>query len=499
MIEYNFSGEWDSYNRLLRKYQLSGLLTEIGKLSNDIFFDSEKGHCRGVLHKKIHNVDAIKKTKRQDDVILTAWNLIDIAYYAIISSNDFRGKQIESENELYVLATVGNSFMQKKENDLLKIVGDGYKFFHYLWGFAGEQFKIQTPGRVFDNAGRELYMLFEIAPRINSIDIASVIYKEVGISWEVLCKSLFFAWFGFSKESNLDNLKKTIKWNDSFTEDMFNRVLERYSATYSEVKSNPLKRQFLYTHPYIKTQQDGLIGINSYLNLFLYEHAILWTARDYYLRKDDTILTSEFGRVFEEYFRELVCTYIDESDVSRISEETTERADWNIRICGYDFLVEQKSTLAKLSIKQQNSDYQAMIDFSTKTLIKALKQLETTEKELKNGLSIKIILLYDDFINSNLIDYVFGLPTCPVQNDGRYWLVNIETMERFLSLAKTDLTACKNIIEEKLELDSIGSKEGKSLEYLLDKHVGFYNEYLRGKKIYRYIKHIENECRKMLS
>ena len=390
-------------------------------------------------------------------------------------------------------------YMEKEESKLLDQIGNDYKFLFYLYGFSGEQFKVQQLNRVFNNAGRELYILFDIAPRINSIDVADIIKTETGVSWKALCKSLFLAWFGFSQEPTLENLKATIKWDDELTEDMFNRVIARYSASYRAIRESPLKRQFLYTHPYIETQRDGVIGINSFLNLFLYEHAVLWAARDYYQRKNDRILTSEFGRMFEEYFRELVYTYINnEADIQRIPEEDAERADWRLTICGYTFLIEQKSTIARLAAKQQNSDYKAIIDFSKKTLIKALNQLEKTEIEFEQGSYIKIILLYDDFIDANLIDEVFNMPICNVNNDGLYWLVSIDTMERFLALSMRDPVKCQKIIKEKMELDAAHSVDGRSLDYLLDKYVGYTNEYLKNEKIYKLIKCTEIDCRKML-
>lgn len=497
-VRYSFTGEWKEYNTLLRKYQLSGLLKRIAGLSNDILYDKRKDKFSGMIVRQCRLMEATSMKVRQQDVYITGWGLIDMAYHAIISSNDYRGKQVESEDELHTLVLADKAFMEKEESKLLDQIGNDYEFFFYLWGFAGEQFKIQELSRIFDNAGRELYILLDIAPRIRSIDIAAVIQQETGVSWEALCKSLFFAWVGFSNEPTLESLKAIIQWNDELTEGMFNKVVARYSASYGEIQESLLKRQFLYTHPYIETQKDGVIGINSFLNLFLYEHAVLWAARDFYQRKKDQRLTSEFGRMFEEYFRELIYTYIDETDIYRIPEENTERADWRLTIGGHKFLVEQKSTIARLAAKQQNSDYKAIIDFSNKTLIKALNQLETTQKEQGEGPYIKIVLLYDDFINSNLIDEAFKMPECNVCDDGLYWLVNIETMERFLALSARDSVKCDEIIKEKMRLDAEHSVEGRSLDYLLNKAVGHTNEYLKKEKINKFIKCTEIACREML-
>jgi len=497
-ITYDFTGEWEKYNLLLRKYQLSGLLKKIGSLSNSALFDTGKDVCFGMLIKQCRLMNTTSRKEQHENVYITGWGLIDLAYHAIISSNDYRGKQVDSDDELYALVMADSGFMEKEESKLIDQIGNGYELFFYLWGFSGEQFKVQNLNRVFNNAGRELYILFDVAPRIQSIDVDAAIREETGVTWKALTKSLFLAWFGFANESTLENLKKIIAWNDELTEEMFNKVIARYTASYDEIRKSSLKRQFLYTRPYIETQIDGVIGINNFLNLFLYEHAALWAARDYYQRKGNRILTSEFGSMFEEYFRELIHTYIDGTNIHRISEGNTKRADWRITICGHTFLVEQKSTMTRLAAKQQNSDYKAIIDFSNRTLLEALDQLETTEKEQGEGPYIKIILLYDDFINSNLIDQVFKMPECNVYNDGLYWLVSIETMERFLALSMRDPQKCQKIIEEKISLDAEHSADGRSLDYLLDKYVGYTNEYLKQEKIYKFIKCTEIACREML-
>ena len=39
----------------------------------------------------------------------------------------------------------------------------------YVWGFAGEQFKMQNPSNIFENAARGLYILFEISRKNGKI------------------------------------------------------------------------------------------------------------------------------------------------------------------------------------------------------------------------------------------------------------------------------------------------------------------------------------------
>lgn len=78
----------------------------------------------------------------------------------------------------------------------------------------------------------------------------------------------------------------------------------------------------------------------------------------------------------------------------RIPEEKVERADWEIKLGRFQFLVEQKSTFLRLSIKQQATDIDAIKKFAKDTIFKAMKQLQKTEQDFNNGQYIKVILLY---------------------------------------------------------------------------------------------------------
>ena len=104
-------------------------------------------------------------------------------------------------------------------------------------------------------------------------------------------------------------------------ENDFKKVIERYTSTYQEIRTSELGRQYLYTRPFIRTQYSGTISCNCFLNLFLYEHSILWIVRDYFYKKENRLFTSEFGRYFEEYFRELLMEYVPQTNYHKIPEE----------------------------------------------------------------------------------------------------------------------------------------------------------------------------------
>jgi hypothetical protein len=87
-----------------------------------------------------------------------AWTLIDLAYYSIIASNDYRGKKVDVDEELYLLAIAIDNYKEHEEKCFIdeQDENQGNDFLLYFWGFAGEQFKIEITALVLNNMSRDL-------------------------------------------------------------------------------------------------------------------------------------------------------------------------------------------------------------------------------------------------------------------------------------------------------------------------------------------------------
>ena len=73
-----------------------------------------------------------------------------------------------------------------------------------------------------------------------------------------------------------------------------------------------------------------------------------------------------------------------------------------------------------------------------------MRQLKNTEAAM--GMEcIKVVLIYEDYIETDVMDKIFLMPECDVENDGRYWLVTIGEMERLLFTFKNDKVNIKNV------------------------------------------------------
>lgn len=123
--------------------------------------------------------------------------------------------------------------------------------------------KVETPGRVFANLSRELYILLDIAPKNKNISaIRDIVHNEVGVNLENVLASLFLAWFASTVSPLQETWEKHFAWNETLPLVDFQKVLTRYTASYDDVRSSQLKRQFLYTRPFITTQKRQTLSIN---------------------------------------------------------------------------------------------------------------------------------------------------------------------------------------------------------------------------------------------
>ena len=328
-------------------------------------------------------------------------------------------------------------------------------------------------------------------------DLESIIVSETGCSWKKIVTALFLGWLLFSQFNEYqDNIFDFD--GDFLSENEFKSVLTRYASNYNEIKESPLGRQVFYTKPYVITQNNNLVSVSSYLNLFIYEHSILWIIRDYYQKKNDRAFTSFFGRCFEKYFEELLQTYLSENEFEKIPEQTVKRADWKIEVDEFKFLIEQKSTIIRLSVKQQETNIEDLKTFAKMNVLKAVRQLYNTEKDFNDGKYIKIVLLYDDYLNPEIMEQFLSLPECKVEKDNYYWLMTIEEAERLFSLCKDKRDIFRIIIEEKINRELKHSIEGKSIGYLLDENGIYNNEYLQREKIWSYREYASNTVMKII-
>lgn len=334
-VTFDFSGTDESLRKTLRQYTADKALMRINLETVKLLENADnKNYSPGCRQYKFpyHKIGGVTQCR---SVFVTGWILQNLAYHVIVYTSDYRGKVISSDQELAMLACLEDAHYQRWEHGLLEELhkspnGDTDLKFYY-WGFVGEQYKYQELAKCLDNSARELYIMFVCRHQTDSdIDIERIVKNETGIEWLNVISFLFLAWFASTQSPYLMDIEDKIHWDDSFSYENYKAILSRYTQTYSMIKNDEsnLGRQLLLIKPFIKTQKKDLISVNVFLNLFLFEHSILWIVRDYYNKSNDRKFTSDFGKYFEVYFRDLLNTYLDDTMFCKIPETTSKKADW---------------------------------------------------------------------------------------------------------------------------------------------------------------------------
>ncbi len=472
------------YQSFLRKFALDELLVFIHRESVNLLLKENKDEPRYIKYAKVFKIEPRTRLIREETTIYGEWTLIEMAYNAILETNDYHQGKAPSVSEFNILCAETDRYIEEREAENREENGISVDILG-IWGMLGEQIKIQNIPRVFQNNARDLYILFNIASEEQKEDYQRAVSQETGTDWLTVISSLFLAWVSF-QYGNL-SLLRSVQWDDKFKKEDFDKVIKYYTTDYKEVRSSALKRQVFYTKPFVKTQRGEIIAINSYLTLNLYEHSVYWIVREHYRKNSNDKFIREFGTLFEEYFREMLDIYVGKENYTDIEESKKEkRADWQMELCGYHFLIEQKSSLVKLAVKQQKINHKDTIEFADKTIIKAMCQLRDNESAL--GVKcIKIILLYEDYLIPETLNYIFDLPECDIANDHLYWIVTIEEMEMLLYTYNHNRSKFEKLIQERIRRETEPIKgEGKRFQVIFHQFRIHKNLHLAQQKFRKY-------------
>ena len=487
------------YYLLFRKFRLDALLARISKEAIALYHNVIEDNLHGFKWAELELADQKTKRPMTQAVAVTAWGLVDLAYEAVQSTNDYRGKDNITDTELYFLvlasSTLHNNRYHESRNNSPE--SNNLDLLLYIGGLLGEQVKMQKPGYALGSATRDLYILLELSKTDKDIeDMEDCIAKAAGTHWKNVITSLLLLWCTSTADIDIKVLEASVNWDQDFGLDDFRAVLNRYTTTYDEVKKPSHTRQIFTTKPYIRTESKKILCINCFLNILINEHAVLWIVRDYYLQKGNKDFPSIFGSLFEKYFMELLETYVEEENFERISECKNSRADWRLNLGSHSLLVEQKSSLLGLAAKQQDANTDDIKRFVNRNIIHGLQQLKRTEQDLEIEKCIKIILLYEGHLKMDLLNWI--IPSAGIINDGYFWLVTIDEMEMLLYQYKNNRTVFDLIVDEKIKRQTEKSDKGNSLEQLFQENGIMENQHLSQEKFKYYDNLAEKEVEKRL-
>ena len=456
----------EDFCTFVKQFSISSILKSSYKISREIYVN---GCSIEYIHRQIIVKDDKSGQVFKYKVLIQPWQFPDLIYKSIMYSNDYRGLTDLTENIFLLVLLETNEYVSSTTNELIKEIHSSLDASLFMYGFGGEQFKYQTQISFYQNLIRELYIIFSLTKKHSSIvNPEEIVKQEIGVEWKDLILVLYGIFIDSLFHQNINEAIKFITFDSGKNKgEIFNKVIDYYSVDYDSIRNNnSLGRQIFYVKPFIRTQRGELLTASVYFNQFIVEHAAFWIIRNYFMnkpKKERQTFTDEFGRLFEYYLEDLFKSY--QIDYKKIPEEKKkERADWHLKIGKYNILIEQKSSILPINIKQQLTDFIVYKKELHKIIYKALQQLKKTEEDLSINKPIKIILCYDNYINANILPHVFEETDCPVNNDGRYFVSNIMEIEMLIELASMNYNLFEIVIKDMLRRNMDGNgDEGMSL------------------------------------
>lgn len=474
------------------KFSVSSMIKSVSAISFEIFKNPNSEFGNFGRHKD-YMLSINGKRERFRTLLAQTW-LIDLIYDLCCLNHD---SSIEiSENETYHLINLHNDLNNTRDGKRLKNKDD---IFLNVYGFFGEQKRFQD-NLFFSEFAREKYITDTISEKcfdehITKTDFQSEFYDITSFSTDEYSALLLiiFAYFSsmrpFSSVSQIPiNLSNSLMSTENIS-----LVLNKYSVSLDEIRTSKQKRQILYSKPFIKIDNE-YISTNPFLLSCLFTNSNYWIIRNKYCKMKSQQFTNDFGIYFEKYVGEVLENCLHTNEYYKIQEDDTEkRADWFMHIGNFDFIVEQKSCLSILGIKQNQTDVDAMKKYILDTWGEACTQLNATQKSLNLPNAIKIILLYENYYKCECLDELFRLNN-QLENDGKYWLVTIHEFEKLLEIYSKHPEIFNVIVAKKNSAEISKAFTGRDLQKFIDEYEISDCDYLKEHRIYEEYTKIRELC-----
>ena len=407
--------------------------------------------------------NGIKKT---GSVMLMGWDIHSIAFHSVTNSNDYRTSSKEVSFPKLINLYRGYDNEHSAAEAISKADFDGV--FRILMGMTSEQFLFQQPGLIFEKFNRDYYILLaaDNFEHRAELDVNAIFKDTFGYTADDYIALLLILFWLCSKSPEplkvMDEVRND-NWSTLLSHENISRMVQYYSCSYEDLRKSPIGKQLLYSKPFIMTQsKKAYITSNMFLFAFTLGNGLYWVVRDYYLKSNSQHFTNTFGLLFEDYINDLGVRYCTEGECTQLDRGKKKGADFLIDFGSLKFLIESKSALLPLGVKQQVPNTKQADTFFIRTIQKAYEQLNSSYNEIEKNQTepiIKIILLYDDFSNTGIIEKSI---TDIFDNDPFCFILTIRELEILLYLYKHDTDKAKAICDAILDQLSEG-KERKSI------------------------------------
>lgn len=408
-------------------------------------------------------------------VALSAWDILSIDYLAVKHSNDYRdGKKKCSVGQLVDLYREYDN-EHHTPNALYNPNLPLDDIFRIILGMTAEQFQHSRMLWAFERFSRNYYILLAAKDFEHHalIDVDGIIRETFGYNADdYVAVLLIVFWLCLQNPMPLTAPPSLYHRKELtvLTEENIRAFVGRYTCTYRELRDSPLKRQLLYSKPFIKTQKTcATIMSSMYLVAMLIGNGLYWVVRDYYQMRKQQNFVNAFGLLFEDYITDLAKTYCSESEWRHLEEGRKKQSDFYFDFGDVRLVVEAKSALLGLNARQQVPNTSTIDRFYRNTIQEAYQQLQSSHNELLSAAPtplLKIILLYDEFSNTAIIEQSISEIFL---NDPACYIMTIRDFEILLYTYKYNYSQFKNVLNS-MAYPKGKDRERKCVTVILEEH-----------------------------
>lgn len=451
---------------LIRKYRLDELLYIFADMSIKMF----------KANKSLISIPMIIRQRgysKKVEVGVSVWDILSIEYNAVCNSNDYRSRSISSDQDISEIINEYRGFENDDSGSEILQDASISEIFKFMFGITTEQFLFFNMSWVFQSYNRNYHILKKTRTEIqgNGINIDEITMEKFGLtSDEFISVMLILFWLCMQHPDPLSAPEELyMKTSDTvLKKENLKKIVDYYSCSYLDIRQSPIKRQLLYSKPFIKTDRGPkYIASSMHLIAMTIADGLYWLVRNYYCDKNSQKFVNAFGYMFEDYFCELADRYLDKDQFKKLPQKNNQKgADYKIEFNNAILIIEQKSALLGLNAKQQIPDFECIDKFYSRNVIEAYEQIQSTVEGAKEEKPIlKIILLYENFFNTGLIEA--SIPEI-FEKDRCCWIMTIRDWEVLLVTYKKDSVKCSELISKLLTNKQENLTSSQSALSLLD-------------------------------
>lgn len=421
-------------------------------------------------------------------VSISPWDIPYIDYLSICNSNDYRNPT--KAKKLSDLLALYRDYENK--HSAAEIIGDSDfdGVMRVLTGMTAEQFSYEDMRWIFQAFNRNYHILVSLQKSMDIplINVQEVVNYKFGITAkEYNIILMILMWLCSKHPDPLSAPEEIYKRYQFLSKENIRSVVQYYSCDYKDIRTSSYQKQLFYSKPFIHTENPNMyIACTTHMVLMTMGTGLYWLIRDYYKDQSQAFINA-FGSLFEEYVKDISSEMCRNGEFRVLKTQPEGKsADFLYEFDEFIMIVEAKSTLLGIQAKQQVPELTAISTFIDRTINKAYNQLLASynriqSENLQRKPIIKIILLYDVFSNTALLEHS---ASSFFEKDMSFFIMTIRELETLLLVYREDRVLFKQVISSLLNISKADKLQKHSITGLFSSYNLWDFDFFTGKRNY---------------